>query len=190
MSSSPKVLLLFGTDGVESDCTQSPPVPLAPLFTPFFKLNALSTSPTTHSRLHEALFTPMFAALLIHASPDSVQNYRSTGSTPTLSPREESSDTRRRKRARIEPPEPPLAAICTNARLTAEQPQGEDEAEEEATEGPTPLPPSEVRKGLLKVMFDIASSDDAKEVSRKRIYRAWKDATELAEDSECTSAAH
>jgi hypothetical protein len=132
----------------------------------------------------------MFAALLIHASPDSVQNYRSTGPTQTLSPREES-DSRRRKRVRIEPPKPPLASICTNAQLTAKKTLEEGEGvDEQPTEASRALPPGEVRKGLLQVMFDIASRDDTKEVCRKRMYRAWKDATELAEESEPASVTH
>jgi hypothetical protein len=32
-------------------------------------------------------------------------------------------------------------------------------------------------------MFDIASGEDTKESSRKRMYRAWKDAIELAGDA-------
>lgn len=142
----------------------------------------MQPSPTTHNRLHESLFTPIFSALLIHSNPDLVQNYRSTGSAPTLSPRD--LDGTRRKRARIEPPEPPLAVICRNARLNADE-QGRDEEEqngEKTTTELNPLSPKELRKGLLQAMFDVASKEDTKEACRKRMYRSWKDASELAED--------
>jgi ribosomal RNA-processing protein 1 len=145
-----------------------------PLLTPFFNLNALSSVPTTHNRLHTALVTPLFGALLAHSKPQpSTPNYRSTVAAPALSPKD--SDNQRRKRARIEPREPPLAALCKNACLAVSP--GESDAH-------VALPPSEVRKGTLKAMFDIASGDDTKEISRKRMYRAWKEATELAEETE------
>jgi len=93
-------------------------------------------------------------------------------------------DRPRRKRARIEPPEPPYAALIKNACLTVGDAQkaGEEEVDEENT-APKPLSPDELRKGLLRTMFDIASGDDTKESSRKRMYRAWKDAVELAGDT-------
>ena len=127
----------------------------------------------------------MLAALLVHsAPPESSRNYRSTGVSPTLSPTD--TDAPRRKRARIEPPELPLASICLNARL------GDDDDERKATEGQAtadddrtknlPLDPVKLRKGLLKAMFDVASADDTKEASRKKMYREWKEATELAEE--------
>jgi ribosomal RNA-processing protein 1 len=122
----------------------------------------------------------MFSALLTHSQPaDHVQNYRSTVSTHTLSSQD--SDNHRRKRARIEPPEPPLAAICRNACLDVEGNQSDGQ---DASRDPKRLNPQELRKGLLKAMFDIASNEDTKEVSRKRMYRSWKEATELTEDIE------
>jgi ribosomal RNA-processing protein 1 len=92
-------------------------------------------------------------------------------------------DRPRRKRARIEAPELPYAALIKNACLTVgvTQKAGEEGADEENT-APKPLTPDELRKGLLKTMFDIASGEDTKESSRKRMYRAWKDAIELAGD--------
>lgn len=150
----------------------SPPVPLVPLFTPFFKLNALTPSPTTYNRFQSALYSPMFAALLAHSAPEgAVVNYRSTTNTVTLAPRD--SDGGRRKRARIEPPELPLKALCHNACLEAHK--------GDAEEAEKPLSPKELRKGLLKAMFDVASAEDTKEVSRKRMYRLWREATEQAE---------
>ena len=62
------------------------------------------------------------------------------------------------------------------------QEAGEEGVDEENT-APRPLSPDELRKGLLRTMFDIASGDDTKESSRKRMYRAWKDAVELAGDT-------
>ncbi|PVG00915.1 Nop52-domain-containing protein [Serendipita vermifera] len=159
---------------------EAAPVPLVPLFTPFFKLISLSTSLTTYNRFHSSLFNPMFSALLTHSLPaDNARNYRSTGDTSTLSSHD--SNNQRRKRARIEPPEPPLPAVCRNACLDAgsSQQEGQDESSE-----PKPLNPKELRKGLLKAMFDTASKEDTKEVSRKRMYRSWKEATELTEDME------
>jgi len=99
-----------------------------------------------------------------------------------LSPHDD--DRPRRKRARIEPPELPFAALIKNACLTAEvaQKEGEEGSDEENT-APKPLSPDELRKGLLRTMFDIASGEDTKEASRKRMYRAWKDAVELAGDA-------
>ena len=109
-------------------------------------------------------------------------SYRSTILTTPLSLHDD--DRPRRKRARIEPPELPYAAVIKNACLTAEVAQ---EAEEEGTgeenTTPKPLSPDELRKGLLKTMFDIASGEDTKDSSRKRMYRAWKDALELAGDT-------
>lgn len=93
-------------------------------------------------------------------------------------------DRPRRKRARIEPPELPYAALIKNACLTVEdiQSAGEEEVDKENT-APEPLSPDELRKGLLRTMFDIASGEDTKDSSRKRMYRAWKDAIELAGDA-------
>ena len=109
-------------------------------------------------------------------------SYRSTILTPPLSPHDD--DRPRRKRARIEPPEPPYAALIKNTCLAAEATQ---QVEKEGTDGentvPKPLSPDELRKGLLRTMFDIASEEDTKEASRKRMYRAWKDAIELAGDA-------
>ena len=161
-------------------------MPLATLLTPFLLLNALSPSPTTHTRLHSALFTPLFSALLQHSRKSDLPNYRSTILTPPLSPRDD--DRPRRKRARIEPPKPPYAALIKNACLTAEvaQEEGDQKEGEGADEeniAPKPLSPDELRRGLLRTMFDIASGEDTKEASRKRMYRAWKDAIELAGDA-------
>ena len=93
-------------------------------------------------------------------------------------------DRPRRKRARIEPPKLPYAALIKNACLTVGdiQKAGEEGVDEEDT-APEPLSPEELRKGLLKTMFDIASGEDTKDSSRKRMYRAWKDAIELAGDT-------
>ncbi|KAG8857720.1 hypothetical protein FRB91_010957 [Serendipita sp. 411] len=160
------------------------PVPLVPLTTPFFKLNALSPSPVTHKRLHGSLFDPLFKALLAHAMPsDSVPNYRSTTSGSALS---RDGDGQRRKRARVEPPPPPLPSICTNACLQYDENE-ESEGDNDASAGPKPLTPKELREGLLKAMFEIASGEDTKEVSRKRMYRAWKEASEQAEDAHIDS---
>ncbi|KAG8816649.1 hypothetical protein FRC17_000246 [Serendipita sp. 399] len=154
-----------------------PPVPLIPLLTPFFKLNALSPAPVTHKRLHSSLFGPLFDALLAHSIPaDSLPNYRPTASGSALS---RDGDGQRRKRARIEPPPLPLASISTNACLQ----YGSNESNEEDSIEPTPLPPKELRTGVLKAMFDIASGEDTKEISRKRMYRAWKEASEQAEET-------
>jgi hypothetical protein len=125
----------------------------------------------------------MLAALLAHSAPaDNVRNYRSTVTSPALSSRE--SDGLRRKRARIEPPELPLISICRNVRLGDDEDQengdGQDAPEEETK--PVPLAPEKVRKGLLKAMFEIASADSTKEANRKKMYREWKEATELAEE--------
>lgn len=158
------------------------PAPLAALLTPFFRLNALSPSPTTHTRLHSAVFTPLFSALLQRSQKSDLPSYRSTILTTPLFPHDD--DRPRRKRARIEPPEPPYAALIKNACLTVgvAQKGGEEGADEENT-APKPLSPEELRKGLLRTMFDIASGEDTKESSRKRMYRAWKDAIELAGDA-------
>ena len=85
---------------------------------------------------------------------------------------------------RVEPPRLPYTALVKNACLTAGvvQKGGEEESDEENT-APKPLSPDELRRGLLRTMFDIASGEDTKEASRKRIYRAWKDAIELAGDA-------
>ena len=108
--------------------------------------------------------------------------YRSTILTRPLSPHDD--DRPRRKRARIEPPVLPYAALIKDACLTvgAAQEAGEEGADEENT-APKPLSPDELRKGLLRTMFDIASGEETKESSRKRMYRAWKDAIELAGDA-------
>lgn len=110
-------------------------------------------------------------------------SYRPTILTPPFTPHD--GDRPRRKRARIELPEAPYAALIKNARLTAEvvQREGEGEGTDEENTAPTPLSPDELRRGLLRTMFDIASGEDTKEASRKRMYRAWKDAVELAGDS-------
>ncbi len=93
-------------------------------------------------------------------------------------------DRPRRKRARIEPPELPYAAVIKNACLTAGIAQkAEEEGADEGNTTPKPLSPDELRKGLLRTMFDIASGEDTKDSSRKRMYRAWKDAIELAGDA-------
>jgi hypothetical protein len=74
--------------------------------------------------------------------------------------------------------------MCRNARLGDEEDQenvdGQDDPEEEPKL--VPLAPEKLRKGLLKAMFEVASADSTKEANRKKMYRAWKEATELAED--------
>jgi hypothetical protein len=125
----------------------------------------------------------MLAALLAHsAPPDKARNYRSTIANSALSSRE--SDGPRRKRARIEPPELPLICICRNAQLGDEEDQENVDGQDDPEEGPKllPLAPEKLRKGLLKAMFVVASADSTKEANRKKMYRAWKEATELAED--------
>ncbi|KIM31887.1 hypothetical protein M408DRAFT_327284 [Serendipita vermifera MAFF 305830] len=160
-----------------------PPVPLVPLFKPFFQLDAVATASATHGRLQSSLISPLLAALLAHsAPPEKARNYRTTVASPTLSSGD--AEGPRRKRARIEPPELPLPSICLNARL-GDDGEEKDAEERESTDeaiNTSPLPPATLRKGLLKAIFDIASASDTKEANRRKMYREWKEATELAEE--------
>lgn len=78
----------------------------------------------------------------------------------SLSPVQQFEVGRKRKSSLIEPP---CSHIVPNACLSNPQEEGK-------------MTSHDLRKGLLKDLFDVASKPDTREANRRRLYAVWKEA--------------
>lgn len=123
------------------------PVPLALILSPFFNLAAQTPLGTIYQHLQSSLFDPLLL---------------SCSSSKVTSEDENDGETRARKRRRVNGGSSDMyPSMISNACL--------DNASIEVK-----LPVSDLRKKILRRLFEVASQAETRDANRRKIYALWK----------------
>ncbi len=142
-----------------STSQESPtPAPLSTILNPFISLAAGARAKLTVQRIESALLAPLFDAFDSALSPEA---------TSSQSDEEDAEENQRsRKRARLDT-SPDLPHILAHSCLTSASTDGPD-GEAKA------LSARELKKGLLKRLFEVASDTKTRDGNRRKMYAFWK----------------
>ncbi|KAJ3880835.1 Nop52-domain-containing protein [Lentinula edodes] len=133
------------------------PVPLALILSPFFNLAAQTPLGTIYQHLQSSLFDPLLL---------------SCSSSKVTSEDENDGETRARKRRRVNGGSSDMyPSMISNACL--------DDASIEVK-----LPVSDLRKKILRRLFEVASQGETRDANRRKIYALWKAENDDEDDTD------
>ncbi|KAI0094310.1 nucleolar protein,Nop52-domain-containing protein [Irpex rosettiformis] len=152
----------------DSSDPPTPPAPLTTLLDPFISLAARTPAKLTVQRIESALLEPLFDALDC-ALPSKSQTEKSDDENAD-GEEEEENNTRSRKRPRLAE-DPEFPNILAHSLLAKE---GGDEASTVA----------QLKKVLLKRLFEVASEDKTRDANRRKMYKFWKARADDVDEAE------
>jgi ribosomal RNA-processing protein 1 len=135
-----------------------PPAPLSTLLEPFLHLAAHTNNSTTYKQVQSTVFEPLLHALQPSEEQEDNSDDEGRGG----------GGGNRRKRPRLSLPT--YSHLLEHACLVASR---KDDKK---------LTKAQLRRGVLKQMFEVASKEETRDVNRRRMYAICK--SELDEDSE------
>ena len=148
-----------------SQDSSPPPAPLTSILDPFFSLAARTPAKMTVQRIESALLEPLFNAL-----DSALSSAASENKSDEEDEDEDEDNSRSRKRPRLSK-SPEFPNIIAHSCVVGEK--GDDASGA-----------ADLRKGLLKRLFEVASEESTRDANRRKIYKFWKARADDGEESD------